>query len=183
MTGLQNTYTIGVIVDDSGKGDRRPMFKINRRTDYAVRVMLCLARREPGARLPTQHIGKEMQIPRSLLARIIADLARAGLVSTFAGPNGGLELGLPAAAIHLRQIWEAIEGPILISDCLEGNNACPFETACPVNRRWMRLQSLIVHELESITLEGLVEEAKLLPEGIPLENITRPVFASLGGGR
>lgn len=159
------------------------MFKINRRTDYAVRVMFCLARQEPGARLPTQQIGREMQIPRPFLQRIVADLAGAGLVNTFAGPNGGLELALPAAGVYLRQIWEAIEGPLLISDCLEGNNACPFESACPVNRRWMRLQSLIVRELESITLAGLVEEANLLPEGMPLETLTGPVFASLGSNR
>lgn len=157
------------------------MFKINRRTDYAIRVMLSLARREPGARLATQHIQEEMHIPRSFLQRIVADLARVGLVNTFSGPNGGLELALPAAAIHLRHIWEAIEGPILISDCLEGEIACPLESGCPVNRRWRRLQAMIVRELESITLEGLVEEANLLPKGTPIQSLTQPVFASFGG--
>jgi len=159
------------------------MFKINRQTDYAVRAMLCLARREPGARLATQRIQQEMHIPRSFLKRIVADLSRVGLVNTFAGPNGGLELALPAAAIHLRQIWEAVEGPLLISDCLEGEAACPLEPGCPVNRHWRRLQSLIVQELESVTLAELVEEADSPPKGMPLESLTRLAYASVGSDR
>ena len=142
------------------------MFKINRRTDYAIRVMLCLARRASGARLPTQAVQKEMQIPRSFLQRIIADLARVGLVNTFAGPNGGLELARRAEAINLRQVWEAIEGPIQISDCLTGREACLFETDCPVNRRWQRLQALITGELEAIRLDELAQEASRLPAGL-----------------
>jgi len=157
------------------------MFKINRRTDYAVRVMLCLARRPPGARLATQRSQQEMRIPRAFLQRIVADLARLGLVNTFAGPNGGLELAQPAAAINLRHIWEAVEGPLLISDCLEGEAACPLEPGCPVNQRWRRLQALIGHELESITLAELVEEAQRLPQAPALVSLTRLAQVSVGG--
>jgi Rrf2 family protein len=154
------------------------MFRINRRTDYAVRVMLCLARRAPGVRLPTQVIQSEMQIPPRFLRRIIADLARVGLVNTFAGPRGGLELALPAGTIRLRHIWEAIEGPLLISDCVEGLQACPLETGCPVNRHWLQLQVQIVRELDSITLDELAAEAGRLPEGfymLPDSRISAPL--------
>jgi len=149
------------------------MFRINRRTDYAVRVMVCLARHAPGMRLPTQVIQSEMRIPPRLLRRIIADLARVGLVNTFAGPRGGLELSFPAGTIRLRHIWEAIEGPLLITDCLEGVQACPLETGCPVNRHWLRLQARIVRELDSITLKELAAEAGGLPEGLYLRAASR----------
>jgi Rrf2 family protein len=143
------------------------MFRINRRTDYAMRVMLCLARRSPGARLSTRTVQQEMRIPRPYLQRIIAELSRAELLRTYAGPRGGLELALPGEAIHLRRIWEAIEGPLVISDCLEGPQSCPLEAGCPVNRRWLRLQSLIAQELQSVTLAELAQEAGRLPESIP----------------
>lgn len=157
------------------------MFKINRRIDYAVRVMLCLAKREPGSRLATQLIQEEMRIPRPFLRRIIADLSRVGMIRTFAGPNGGVELARQPEKIHLRQIWEAIEGPILISDCLEGVNSCPLETGCPVNRRWKRLQALILSELESITLDGLVEDAKQLSQEAPIQALIPPALVSISG--
>jgi len=135
------------------------MFRINRRTDYAVRVMLCLARRPPGARLPTQAIQDEMLVPRAFLQRIIADLSKAGLVRTFPGPSGGLELARPAETVNLRHIWEAAEGPLLISDCLKAPGECPLDAACPVRTRWARLQNLVVQELEATTLDQLALEA------------------------
>jgi Rrf2 family protein len=138
------------------------MFRVNRRTDYAIRVMVCLAKRPAGARLPTPVIRDEMVIPRAFLQRIIADLARAELVRTFPGPNGGLELARSVETINLRHIWEAIEGPLLVSDCLESPGVCPLDSGCPVHFRWRRLQSLLARELESASLDQLVAEATQL---------------------
>lgn len=153
------------------------MFRINRRTDYAIRVMLCLAGRPPGSRLPTQTVQQEMRIPRPYLQRIIADLSRAELLRTYAGPGGGLELALPREAIHLRRIWEAIEGPLRISDCLEGPQACPLESGCPVNRHWLRLQSLIAQALESVTLAELALEAGQLRPSLPLQSLAENLLS------
>lgn len=143
------------------------MFKINRRTDYAARVLLCLAKNEPGARLATQVIQQEMLIPRSLLQRIVADLARAGLLNTFAGPGGGLELARPAGEINLLQVWQAIEGPLLISDCLKSPGTCPLDKGCPVHCHWRRLQGLIAGELEAIRLDDLAVQARQLANPPP----------------
>ena len=52
------------------------MFRVNRQTDYAVRVVLALAKKPQGTRLPTSEIGREMLIPPSLLQRIVAEVWR-----------------------------------------------------------------------------------------------------------
>lgn len=138
------------------------MFRINKRTDYAVRVCLALAKRPSGTRLSTQVIQDEMLVPRPFLQRIIADLAKAGLLQTYPGPSGGIELARPAETINLRHIWEAIEGPILISECLKAPQTCPLDQGCPVHRRWGRLQILMARELENADLGQLAREAELL---------------------
>ena len=135
------------------------MFRINRRTDYAVRVMLCLAKRPYGTRLSTQIIQDEMLTPRAFLQRIIADLSKVNLICTYPGPNGGVQLARPAAEVNLRHIWEAIEGPLLISECLEAPQDCPLNAGCPVRPRWGLLQTVIAQELESISLDQLAAEA------------------------
>jgi len=135
------------------------MFRVNNRTDYAIRVMLAVAKRGVGERISTQQIQEEMLIPRPFLQRIIAELAAAELLSTFPGPKGGIELARPARDINLLDIWEAIEGPLLISACLLAKGECPLDEQCPVRKRWARLQSLIAYELESATLEELAAEA------------------------
>jgi len=135
------------------------VFRINRRTDYAVRVMLCLAKRPYGTRLSTQIIQDEMLTPRAFLQRIIADLSKVNLICTYPGPNGGVQLARPAAEVNLRHIWEAIEGPLLISECLEAPQDCPLNAGCPVRPRWGLLQTVIAQELENISLDQLAAEA------------------------
>lgn len=138
------------------------MFRVNRRTDYSVRVLLSLAKRPFGTRLPTQAIQDEMLVPRPFLQRIIADLSRANLIVTYPGVNGGIQLARPAEAINLRQIWEAIEGPLMISDCLKSKDECPLGQGCPVRARWARLQTMIAKEMGATRLDELANEANAL---------------------
>jgi Rrf2 family protein len=135
------------------------MIRINRQTDYAVRVLLALAKRDPGQILSTAHIQHEMLIPPALAHRIVADLARGGFILTYPGRDGGLALSRPPADINLREVVEQFEGPLEISDCLTGDFDCPFDRKCPVRCQWISLQSLLAAELEKITFAHLVEEA------------------------
>ena len=139
------------------------MLKINRQTDYAVRVVLALAKREPGVRLSSSQIREEMLIPVAYMPRIVAQLAANGLVSTFAGRDGGLQLPRPAAEINLRDILEAFEGPVLLSECMQAKSEddCPFRKDCPVRTKWGRAQAAMLRELASISFADLAAEAAL----------------------
>ncbi len=145
------------------------MLKINRQTDYAVRVILALAQRSEGARPSSTDIQQEMLIPPALMSRIVAQLARAGLVNTFPGRDGGLMLPCPASNITLRDVVEAFEGPILLSECLQarGEDDCPFRSNCPVRSKWGRVQVAMLREMASITFEDLAQEAIGIPMVMP----------------
>jgi Rrf2 family transcriptional regulator, iron-sulfur cluster assembly transcription factor len=145
------------------------MLKINRQTDYAVRVILALAQRGEGARLSSGEIQREMQIPPALMTRIVAQLAREGLVNTFPGREGGLSLPRPASQITLRDVVEAFEGPILLSECLQfkGEDDCPFQSNCPVRSKWGRVQVAMLREMAAITFESLALEAAGVPMAVP----------------
>jgi Rrf2 family iron-responsive transcriptional regulator len=134
------------------------MFRVNRQTDYAIRVLLALARQPEGTRLVTSIIGEEMLIPKAFLGRIVAQLAQAGLVVTFPGRDGGLQLPRPAAELTLWDVVGAMEAPFLLSDCMTGEAACPFEGTCPVRLRWGRLQKAIMDELLRTTFAELANE-------------------------
>jgi Rrf2 family protein len=134
------------------------MILVNRRTDYAIRVLLALAKREAGICVSTSKIRREMLIPFALAQRIVADLARGGFIQTFPGRNGGLILARPAALINLRQIMEHFEERFLSFDCLVSGRDCPFDEKCPIRCRWRRLQEMILKELELTTFEDLASE-------------------------
>jgi Rrf2 family protein len=141
------------------------MLKINRQTDYAVRVVLALAKSGKGARLSSSEIQAAMLIPHALMARIVAQLAHAGLVNTYAGRDGGLMLPCPASKITLRDVVEAFEGPILFSECMQAKSEddCPFRSNCPVRSKWGRVQAAMIREMASITFEDLAQESFDIP--------------------
>jgi Rrf2 family protein len=141
------------------------MLRINRQTDYAVRVVLALAKHEQGARLSTAEIQREMLVPVGLMPRIVADLAKTGLINTYTGRDGGLSLSRPAEQITLRDVVEAFEGPVLLSRCLQvnGEDDCPFIMTCPVRGKWGRVQAAMLREMASITFADLAEEALGMP--------------------
>ena len=150
------------------------MLRINRQTDYAVRVVLALAKRSEAVRLSSAAIQQEMFIPASFMARIVAQLAQARLVATFPGREGGLQLPRPASEITLKDVVEAFEGPILLSECLQvkGEDDCPFQAHCPVRTKWGRVQVAMLREMASINFADLAEEA----QSIPLVSNGDPVF-------
>ena len=145
------------------------MLKINRQTDYAVRVVLSLAQRGAGTRLSSAAIQKEMLIPKAFMTRIVAQLSREGLVNTFPGRDGGLMLPCPASQITLKDVVEAFEGPILLSECMQvkGEDDCPFQSNCPVRSKWGRVQVAMMREMASISFEDLAKESLGVPMAMP----------------
>ena len=62
--------------------------------------------------------------------------------------------------ITLRDVVEAFEGPLMLSECIPGDEFCPFEKSCSVRPRWTRLQNVILEELASTNFLELAEETK-----------------------
>jgi Rrf2 family protein len=145
------------------------MLKINRQTDYAVRVVLALAKREEGARLSSADIQKEMLIPKAFMGRIVAQLSRGGLINTFAGRDGGMSLPRRPSLITLKDVVELFEGPVLLSECMQvkGEDDCPFQANCPVRPKWGRVQVAMMREMAAITFEDLAKESLGVPIKMP----------------
>ncbi len=139
------------------------MLRITKKTDYAIRVLLALARRAPHSRVPSAEIQQEMLIPAALSQRIIAQLARGGLIYTHPGRDGGIQLSRPPAEISLLEVVELFEGPVLLSECLGRDEDCPFQAHCPVRKRWGRLQAILRSEMAAIRFDELAADAATVP--------------------
>ena len=144
------------------------MIRINRQTDYAIRVLLALSRVGEQARLSTSLIQQEMLIPKALSLRVVAELAKGDFILTYPGRDGGLKLARPATEINLRQVVTYFEKNFTISECLFGNDTCPFDNSSPVRCRWAHLQALILQELEKTTFDELAREAVSVESVLPL---------------
>src|SRR5271157_2070219 len=104
--------------------------QITRQADYAVRAVLYLAQQENAERAATSTIAQEQHIPPSFLAKIISQLSIAGLLHTSRGARGGVTLARDAKDISLLDVVEAIDGPILLNECVGAPGNCTFSGDC-----------------------------------------------------
>lgn len=122
--------------------------QITRQADYAVRAMVYLAQIGPEQRASTSQIAQEKQIPPSFLAKIVSQLSVAGLLQTSRGARGGVSLARSAENISLLDVVEAIDGPILLNDCV-ANGTCSFTDSCPMKTVWCDAQKELVDRLDN----------------------------------
>lgn len=135
------------------------MLRLNRETDYAIRVILALAKYPPGQIIPSAVIRQEMLLPESLSLQIISHLVHLNLIRSYPGRNGGIQLAHPPGDITLYDVIRGLEGPLYLSECLEEDHPCQLAPECPVQDYWKELQNKIEKELQGTNFQHLSETA------------------------
>ena len=79
---------------------------------YAVRGIFDLAYNGENGPIQVRVIGERQGIPSRYLEQIFQRLRRAHLIEGKRGPGGGYRLARPAAEITLKEVLEAVEGPL-----------------------------------------------------------------------
>jgi Rrf2 family protein len=131
--------------------------QITRQADYAVRAVLYLAQLGEDRRAATSQIAQEQQIPPSFLAKIVSQLSVAGLLQTSRGARGGVSLARSPGEISLLEVVEAIDGPILLNECVSQNGECVFGDDCPMRLIWCEAQAELVGRLRRTNFATFVE--------------------------
>ena len=134
--------------------------QITRQADYAIRAVRYLAKQGPNQRSATSTVAQEMKIPPSFLAKIISQLSIAGLLHTSRGARGGVTLARDAKEISLLDVVEAIDGPILLNECVGDPADCEFSNDCLVHPIWVEAQESLVKRLRETRFDQLAVKNK-----------------------
>jgi Rrf2 family protein len=134
--------------------------QITRQADYAIRAVRYLAKLGPNQRSATSTVAQEMKIPPSFLAKIISQLSIAGLLHTSRGARGGVTLAREAREISLLDVVEAIDGPILLNECVGDPTDCEFSDDCLVHPIWVEAQESLVKRLRETRFDKLAVKNK-----------------------
>jgi Rrf2 family protein len=132
--------------------------QITRQADYAVRAVVFLAQLGPDKRAATNQIAKEKQIPPSFLAKIVSQLSVAGLLQTSRGAHGGVSLSRLPEQISLLDVVEAIDGPIMLNECVLSTSSCYFGDECVLRPVWCEAQAKLVHHLKTTTFDAFIKQ-------------------------
>jgi Rrf2 family nitric oxide-sensitive transcriptional repressor len=98
-------------------------------TDFALRLLVELARERPGKRITIPDASRSLGIPLNHLTKIVHRLAKANILKTSRGRSGGLALARPAESITVGQVVRVTEPDFALAGCMAGQD-CSLAPGC-----------------------------------------------------
>lgn len=142
------------------------MIRISKKADYAVFLMGHVAERAPSgsdAVVSASEIADSVKLGQAVVANLLKDLTRDGLLESVRGARGGYRLALSPSEITLDRILAVVEGPFLLVDCthdLAGvpavDHDCSLFSFCSSKQPMRVLHQRIRKLMQSITLDELM---------------------------
>jgi Rrf2 family protein len=128
------------------------MLMLSKRVEYALMAILHMADARAGEWTSSKGIAERYSIPSELMGKVLQALARASIVASAPGVNGGYRLQMPLGTINLGMVIEAVEGPVVLANCQEDPERCEQFRACTIKEPIQHLRAQLVHYIHSISL-------------------------------
>ncbi|HRW58059.1 MAG TPA: Rrf2 family transcriptional regulator [Chlamydiales bacterium] len=130
--------------------------KLSTKTRYAVTAMLELSKYyDEKSSVSISEISKAHGLSISYLEQLLLKLKNNNLVVSLRGKSGGYQLAKPPAIISIKDIMEAVEGPVSIVDCLIHENKCDQTSCCATRPLWTKLNDRFLQLIGEIYLSDL----------------------------
>jgi Rrf2 family protein len=129
--------------------------QLTRAADYGIRAMVHLASLPQGSRAQLSSISAATDAPPPFLSKVLQALTRAHMVASSRGASGGFQALASGRKASLRQLIEAIDGPISLNACVLAGDNCQRKTHCPAHPVWLRAQHAMIAVLSATTIAEL----------------------------
>ncbi|OGF55472.1 MAG: hypothetical protein A2Z21_06645 [Candidatus Fraserbacteria bacterium RBG_16_55_9] len=131
--------------------------RITRKSDYGLRAMCELAKSHGRSPISITEVAAAQGIPDPFLEKIMQELKSAGLIAATHGRGGGYSLERAPNQISVREVIEALEGPMALVTCLDPALKCMIEDGCPTSSFWALINERFEQALGATTLADLLQ--------------------------
>lgn len=125
-----------------------------------MRAVLYLGRDYGRRTFPADEVADAIGAPRNYLSKTLNTLAKAGLVTSSRGRNGGFSLAIPPEALTLSRViavFDDDEPPA--ARCLLGDRPCNAAVPCAAHKRWMTITAASRRALWTTTVADLLGDS------------------------
>lgn len=132
--------------------------KISTKGRYGLEALLDMAIYSDGTHMTIKSIAERQSIPEKYLEQIFSTLKKGGLIRSVRGAQGGYLLAETPDKITVRQILNALEGPLSPVACVvEGQETdCKRYDYCVTRIFWRSMMEELNRVTESVTLADLM---------------------------
>ena len=138
------------------------MIKLSRLADYGVSLMTRLANRS-GELVTTPDLALVTGLSVPTVGKVLKLLAQNELIASQRGTKGGYALIRRAEDISVAEIIRAVDGPIALTECMDSENICDFESLCPTRTNWRKINDVVSDALEKVSLAEMMSDALQFP--------------------
>ena len=135
--------------------------RITLESDYALRIISALAVKSEI--IDAKSLSDEISVTLRFTLKILHKLVSHDFVKSYKGVNGGYKLNAKPEDITLKDIIELIDGPIVISRCLESSESCSMisdKTSCIYHHIFDRISLDVAKKLAAITIADVINKSK-----------------------
>ena len=129
--------------------------RLNRTTEYAIHILVDLASHPPGEPVISREIAERHSIPQNYIAQILMVLGDVGWTEGIRGYKGGIVLKIDPSTITIRDVIEAVQGPVAINDCLIEEDVCKNHSECPLHDILEKAQEEMLKVLDTVSISDL----------------------------
>ena len=135
---------------------------LSQKTRYAIRAMQHLADHYGNGPVQLADIAAQQNIPPKFLTVILSELARAGLVASLRGKDGGYWLGVPPVDVRYGDLIRIMRGSLALVPCAsryahETCKNCLEESNCRTRALMLQVRDEMAAVLDRITLADPIE--------------------------
>jgi len=126
------------------------LINISEAASLALHGLVLIAKNQP-SRINVKVLAEKLNASQTHMAKVFQKLGKANLVRSLRGPAGGFELNKQAEDITFLEIYEIIDGEIILGDCPLGKNHCVFKS-CIFDNELTRISTEIYEAFSKIKL-------------------------------
>ncbi len=138
------------------------MLRLTKKTEYGIIALKHMLNQPGGTVTRSKEIAERYHIPSEIMAKILQELARKGMIRSNQGAKGGYVLARDGNKITLSDIIETLEGPLGIVDCMaEADCDCVQLQHCNISDPFRVIQEQLKLFLSGISLADLDNEMEM----------------------
>jgi Rrf2 family protein len=142
------------------------MLRLTKKADYSLIALkhFAASRIQGTEALSAKEVSDNCGIPLPILSKLLQKLGKSGFLVSAYGTNGGYRLARDPRLISALEVIRAIDGPIVLANCITADSHCGHSGKCTVRKPLRRIHEGILRLLQSVSIQDMLQDSDAAEE-------------------